>query len=409
MGFGYTSLFYMPLTAKAETTIDDIDFESNKDKAKDYATEKVREQASKMTSVGKQAIKDFNEKNGKSINDYLLKNNGKLVPNDPENEDIKRLDTTIQNQTIGKEIKLYANLPISEERLSSYLGKTVEMPHYFEASLHSDSGNTPLWMIEANKSTHGVFTNQNGSAGIILERGIGIEVTSIRKVTYMGMPRTIVDAKLISKKDFIDKKIKETSQQLTNKIKVPISLKFTGTETIDALTRATTFINDVDTVFTDINKAIPNVQNGKELFNKLASVGVTITLRDGSVLGIDGKPLTSLGLFRSSTKEIQINLAQANSTTLSHELGHAIDLILLQAQSINDPAFAKIFSQEKEVFAKTFDFDIDHLYSDTDIAKRPAEYWAESFAIFMIDNAKLKATTPQTYQYIKETLSKLLQ
>ncbi|OUB14806.1 hypothetical protein BK708_25295 [Bacillus thuringiensis serovar yunnanensis] len=409
IGFGYASLFHIPLTARAapihETTIDDIDFENNKDKAKNYATEKVREQASKMTSVGKQAIKDFNEKNGKIINDYLLANKGKLVPNDQKNEDIKRLDATIQNQTIGKDIRLYANLAISKERLSGFLGKAIEMPHYLKTSLHYDSGNTPLWIIEANKDTHGVFTIQNGSEGIILERGVGVEVKSVKEVTYKGIVRTVVEAKLISKKDFPDKKIDMAHQQLTNEMGIPVSIQLTGDKEM-LVDRAIASISNVLDAFKNINSITPNLQ--QVIFKTLARTGVKIILQDTPV---DNKG--SIGGYNPNTNEIRINVnnqefvGRPSDWVFAHELGHAMDHKLFNLQIGSDLKFQKIFSQEKVAYAKEFGFDIDNRYPQLDTFGKCREYWADAFAKFLLKNDRLKTTTPQTYQYMKDTLSNL--
>ncbi|QWI73022.1 hypothetical protein ER45_028800 (plasmid) [Bacillus mycoides] len=172
IGFSYLSLFHMPMSAKAalthETTIDDIDFEKNKDTASKYATEKVKEQASRMTSVGRQAIKDFNEKDGKNINAYLTANKGKLLDKDPTNEKIKTLDTVIANQKIDKDIRVYttqSGSSPSKDQLSRYVGKMIEVSHYGTPSLTKVSGDAPLWIIDVPKGTHAVYTNQKGSAG----------------------------------------------------------------------------------------------------------------------------------------------------------------------------------------------------------------------------------------------------
>ncbi|QWI73021.1 hypothetical protein ER45_028795 (plasmid) [Bacillus mycoides] len=238
---------------------------------------------------------------------------------------------------------------------------------------------------------------------------MGLEIKNITTFNDRGAIRTRIEAKLLSKKEVSDRKIQVTSQELTKTIGIPVSLQLSGTETTTTLDKASTIVKDANTAFKDINKVIPTIKNGQELFKKLEATGLKIVLRDGAVRGSDGKPLPDLqGGFIRSKNEIQVDLRGVGGATLPHELGHAIDLVLLQAKSIQDPAFSQIFSQEKQNFVRTFGFDVDHLYSDMDIQYRPTEYWAEAFARFMVDNKKLEQATPQTYQYIKNRLSELL-
>ncbi|QWI73017.1 hypothetical protein ER45_028765 (plasmid) [Bacillus mycoides] len=284
----------------------------------------------------------------------------------------------------------------------------IELVHYETPSLNKVSGDAPLWIIDVPKGTHAVYTNQKGSAGLIIERGVGLEIRSINTFIDRNALRTKVEAKLLSKKEVSNRRVQEKSQELTNTIGLPVSLKLSGTETTTTLDKASSVVNGANTVFKDIDKVIPTIKNGKELFKKLASVGVKIKIRDGSVQGIDGKPISAEGIFRTSTKEIQVNLTKADRDTLPHELGHAIDYHLLNYISHNSD-FQQIFFLEKQAYAKEFGFDIDTLYRELSTEERAEEYWADSFAKFILENENLKQLFPQTYQFIKAALSKLLQ
>ncbi|QWI73147.1 hypothetical protein ER45_029890 (plasmid) [Bacillus mycoides] len=271
---------------------------------------------------------------------------------------IKTLDTVIANQKIDKDIRVYttqSGSSPSKDQLSRYVGKMIEVSHYGTPSLTKVSGDAPLWIIDVPKGTHAVYTNQKGSAGLIIERGVGLEIKNITTFNDRGAIRTRIEAKLLSKKEVSDRKIQVTSQELTKTIGLPVSLKLSGTETTTTLDKASMVVNNANTVFKDINQVLPTIKNGQELLKKLASVGVHITIRDGLVQSKDGTPTDANGMFSMPTKEIQINLTTADRTTLPHELGHAIDFLLLQANSNKDPALEKIFSQEKQVLQKHLD------------------------------------------------------
>lgn len=76
-----------------------------------------------------------------------------------------------------------------------------------------------------------------------------------------------------------------------------------------------------------------------------------------------------------------------------HELAHSIDRIVYDKLRF-DPLFLKIWTKEKHA-----------LFQDqTYLVSLPEEYFAESFAMYYIDeknNAFLKERAPETYEYIK--------
>ncbi|QWI73244.1 hypothetical protein ER45_029920 (plasmid) [Bacillus mycoides] len=62
----------------------------------------MKEQEKKLSSSEVQALHDFITKDNKKVNDYLVKNNGKLMDQDPMNAKIEKLDNILKHQQTEK-------------------------------------------------------------------------------------------------------------------------------------------------------------------------------------------------------------------------------------------------------------------------------------------------------------------
>ncbi|QWI73150.1 hypothetical protein ER45_029910 (plasmid) [Bacillus mycoides] len=397
------------------TQSEEEDFgDKSKEDAKNGIAERIKEQEKKLSSSEVQALHDFITKDNKNVNEYLVKINGKLMDQDPMNEKIEKLDNILKHQQTERTIKVYQSIPnMKIEQAENLRGTISPKPTYRITSLTKVSGSDALLEITVPKESHAAYEIVNDSAGLITERGTGLKVTNVRTFNDRGAPRIKIEATLLSSEEMKAREIKSealkaANQMLTGKIGLPVNLDLKDLEKSEAtIAKANEFIVDVNRSFKDLAQTLPNVKDGKELFKKLIVAGVTIKLQDHP---INLKDLKVAGSFNVDTKELQIDLTKQSDieNTFIHELGHAIDYKLLNTISQNNTAFQNIFSQEKQAYTKVFRFDIDKLYPDLTTQEKSGEYFADAFAKFVLEPERLKQVTPQTYQFIKNNISKLL-
>ena len=116
---------------------------------------------------------------------------------------------------------------------------------------------------------------------------------------------------------------------------------------------------------------------------------------------------------RTSTGEKVIRYTTAayqNEETIPHEFGHFVDYIL--GWKSESASFQKLYNERKnssEVAKKKEawdDYDKDYIYRGYSFADE-CEFFAESFAIYLIIPEKLQKTYPEIYDYIKECIAAL--
>ena len=83
-------------------------------------------------------------------------------------------------------------------------------------------------------------------------------------------------------------------------------------------------------------------------------------------------------------------------TIMIHELGHFVAFI--SGNTDQTAEFKAIFAQEKTLYTA---------FNKAYVTQNSAEYFAESFKDYTLNNSKLKSTRPKTYAAIKSALSKL--
>ncbi|QWI73075.1 hypothetical protein ER45_029290 (plasmid) [Bacillus mycoides] len=373
--------------------------DKSKEEAKKGIEGKLEEQEKKLSSVEKGAIKDFITKDNKSINDYLLKTDGKVTDPDRQKE-IDKLDGILNKLRTDKTIKVYQSLSTTTEEQAANLKGQISVNSKYEiTSLTRPSGSDPLLEITVPKESHAAYEIVNDSAGLITERGTGLKITNVRTFNDRGAPRIKIEATLLSSKEMKERqsKLNEVSKSLSDTMKLPVSLQLSGVETAASIEKARTAITEASTDLENINKIVPTL-NMPELFKKLAADGGHIILKDSPLIDEHGKAYDdAAGTYDYSSRGMQLDLNLANKNTTLHQLGHAVDYRIPF-----DPNLKKIESEELQVFLRSFGMEwepklVDHY-------NNPREYWAEAFARFITDNKKLKESAPKTYQYIEDKL-----
>ncbi|OUB17859.1 hypothetical protein BK708_21585 [Bacillus thuringiensis serovar yunnanensis] len=132
-------------------------------------------------------------------------------------------------------------------------------------------------------------------------------------------------------------------------------------------------------------------------------------MQEGLSISAEGVSESAIlaGGYSPDLKEIRLDTMNPDlAGTLSHELGHAIDDLYFNYQLGKDPELVTLFSKDKKAFVKAFGFDIDKDYSNASAEQKVHEYFAESFAQFVLNNPKLKTAVPDTYEKIKQILQK---
>ncbi|QWI73149.1 hypothetical protein ER45_029905 (plasmid) [Bacillus mycoides] len=390
---------------------DELDFgNKSSEEISDFATKEFKKQTAEIPRYKIKAIESFNDTDSKKINQSLIENKNKPIEQNPNKDKIKLLDETLLDIQTKQTIKGYINQEGSLPNVSDLSkGQVINVPEYMTPSLNHVSGDKALWVIQIPKGTHAAYMNNlnnvKGESGLLIERGSRLQITHIATFNDRGALRTKIVAKLLPKEAQDTKgKIKQANQTLTEKLGLSISLEELSSSGLEeALERA-------DQLISTVHEKVQNVPNGKGLFTKLAKEKVSITLQ-----GTPFDSEESLGQYNKLTKRIQIDMKSDKhqkenqlETTLLHEIGHAVDFRLLNYISENTN-FQQLFSQEKQAYAKTFEFNIDTLYAKKNLEERAGEYWADAFARFVLAPEKLKTTAPKTYEFIEKTLRNLLQ
>ncbi|EOO24391.1 hypothetical protein IIU_06733 [Bacillus cereus VD133] len=110
----------------------------SKEEAKKGIEGKLKEQEKKLSSKENSVIKDFITKDNKSMNEYLLKTDGKGTDPDRQKE-IDRLDGILSKLRTDNTIKVYqSSHDVTEEQATNLKGKIQANPSYGLTSLTSD-------------------------------------------------------------------------------------------------------------------------------------------------------------------------------------------------------------------------------------------------------------------------------
>lgn len=404
------------LNLKGDSSHDKLDFgEKSQKDTNDFVTKEFKEQTKGLRRYQVEALQDYNEKNHKNVNQSLIRNQGKVVPNDPNKSQITLLDSALQDVKTENTLKVYTQQEGSLPKIDSIAeGLVIKIPEYMTPTLNHTSSSKDMWVIQIPKGTHAAYMNNLNNvkdvSGLLIERGSRIQITNIHHSTEMGIPRTIIEGKLLTKEEISeeDTKIDEAEQEFTDTFGLSVSLnldELSSPEKTETLTKAEHLIHTV-------NEKLQELPNGKKIINSLVRAGVTIRLEGDRLINPEG--LSILGEFQTADNSLYIDMnhdvhqdENELNNTLLHEIGHAMDYRVLKLIS-HDSDFQQIFALEKQAYTTAFGFDIDTLYEKEDLQGRAEEYWADSFARFILETEKLKVATPQTYAFIDKYLHKSL-
>ncbi|OUB18357.1 hypothetical protein BK708_21310 [Bacillus thuringiensis serovar yunnanensis] len=184
------------------------DFKDKPKEAKDWIKGKLEEQEKKMSSSDTQTLQDFTKKDNKEINDYLNKNKGELIDNNPLNLKIEKLDTILRKEEtkIDTSIKVYRTIPnMKTEDAEKLKGTILPSPFYNITSLTNIPGSDTIVELTVPQGSHVVYGEANDFAELITERGTGLSVTDVKQVAEKGIVRIKIEATLVSSED-MDKK-----------------------------------------------------------------------------------------------------------------------------------------------------------------------------------------------------------
>ncbi|WP_229192361.1 anthrax toxin lethal factor-related metalloendopeptidase, partial [Bacillus cereus] len=291
--------------------------------------------------------------------------------------------------------------------------KTIEVaPNYGITSLTKPSGSDPLVEITVPKGSHAAFvTGKNHSSELIIERGAGIEVTNVTKILDGNQYRIKIEVRIISsdemrnKKQNVSNQLNAANEMLTQKLGLNVTLDSVNPDLSTIVNNAydatSTFKGKFDDLFS--SGLISNKTNGEAIFHRLKENGLKITFHEEalSITAQGGSEFGQIvGGYSPELKEIKVDSMMSKTIlpgTIAHEFGHAIDDLYFNYQLGKDPELAKLFSKDKEIFAKSFDFDIEKYYKNASEEQKVHEFFAEAFAKFVMDNQKLKEIAPDTY------------
>ncbi|OUB18355.1 hypothetical protein BK708_21300 [Bacillus thuringiensis serovar yunnanensis] len=212
--------------------IDGEDFgEKPKEDGKKYVEDRMKEQEKKMSVSEVRALKDFITKDENTINDYLFKNDGKLMDKDPLNTKIEKLDDILKAQRIDTSIKVYQTIPSMKIGSAQNLREKILTNSIYEiTSLSKASGSDPLLEITVPKGSHAAYGMNGDSASLILERGSGLLVTDVKQITDKGITRIKIEAKILSSEEIrnrekdLSPQLKSANEMLTQKMGLPVTL-----------------------------------------------------------------------------------------------------------------------------------------------------------------------------------------
>lgn len=105
------------------------------------------------------------------------------------------------------------------------------------------------------------------------------------------------------------------------------------------------------------------------------------------------------GLTKYTVRKIYIcNNARYFRVAVAHEIGHAYDHTLGWEHTSDE--FKKVYEAEKSKFVSTCGVENSYYRNNK------AEYFAETFSMYIYDKKTLKKNTPKTYKYMQDLLAK---
>ena len=104
------------------------------------------------------------------------------------------------------------------------------------------------------------------------------------------------------------------------------------------------------------------------------------------------------GITRSKDKSIWVGNGSNDHQAICHEMGHFLDYI--NRWCTDEENFVQIYKNELPTFISIWSTHSNN-YST------PAEYFAESFEVYCLDNDLLKSSCPQTYNYLYTKLNNI--
>lgn len=170
----------------------------------------------------------------------------------------------------------------------------------------------------------------------------------------------------------------------TNKPKTTATAAKTTTTTAAKATTSTASGNTAQTV-TNVNvrtiapKANANVLKAFESMEFKIEVNPTVSYS---------------GYFNAANHKI--TLKKNSSDTIYHELGHFVGWLAGNVDTSS--AFVKIYNEEKGALKSA-----NYQY----VTQNSSEYFAESYKEFVLSPSTLKATRPQTYEYVANAVARI--
>lgn len=207
---GFGTMSYVPLHANAasihSSEEDPIDFENHSDQATSYVKDAMKKQEKQMGSKSSE-VKKYDQVTDTSIHKYLIDREKGVIATDSKlDKKIDGLDVALNKATTADKMKVYSRIDLNDPMLSNYqkIGNIIPIVGYAPTDLVLPAGNQLIFEIEVPKGTHAAFTNSllgNNVSGLLIERGGGLQITNVRDTYDMGIKRTRITARYVSKQE----------------------------------------------------------------------------------------------------------------------------------------------------------------------------------------------------------------
>ncbi|HDR4766491.1 TPA: hypothetical protein QCR57_005733 [Bacillus cereus] len=402
-----------------------LDFEKDKEKAKDWADSNFKDWKKSLTSEQKKIFND---------NTRLKEMNEKIDKYDPisekfsekDKEDISQIDKALANKKakLSKSLNVYKNLK-SEDL--GYVDKYFYAPNdsriidrekykklvsefqygaintFMEADLAKDSNNKSTPILLSLTLAKGTSIGQLNEDHIITERNLGIEITRTSIVVENGREVIKLEGKVVSKEK-IQEKVRKAEDNLNQKFK-----EITGLSTnllqlkIDNL-YASASIDRSETIIKQLVSNVPNnlLLNIMENMNDKTLFTITDkVLKPGreNILGYFSKKFKSL--FIQIDHYGHKNIEGNDINTLLHEFGHAVDYLLIKGKIPSKTSeFISIYNREKE-----------NITIEPYIKKDSVEFFAGVFNYLYSpkksDREQIQKEAPEACKFIKDLINSL--
>ena len=256
-----------------------------------------------------------------------------------------------------------------EKQMASF--ESVDtMKHPKESTIKIDGVEVPL--SKAPKVTTKTTTKRSKKVQKLKKKASKSKVTTTKKTrttkktTQSSSQRKVVDTKVVTTTKDYDKK---GSKKRTVKTTIVTTVKTTTVKLESGPTGTT-----VRTL---------GSQADKKILDAFESLQFKLVIN---------KNAEHTGLF--SVKSHKIEIQTAKSYVLLHELGHFANFIA--GDKVSTDEWKSIYNSEKSKYTG---------YNKDYVTKTASEYFAESVKDYILNNASLKSSRPQTYEAVQNALN----